>query len=119
MVWIAFNPGNRNLCWNNLLDNAIKFTKKGQIKFGCKIINNNLKVYVEDTGVGINPENIDSIFQRFTQEEKELSNKIGGLGLGLSIAQENAKLIDAQLSVESIKREGTSFYLTLPINREC
>lgn len=101
---------------SNLLDNAVKFTKEGQIKFGCKIGDNNLKVYVKDTGVGINSGNIDSIFQRFTQEAKEPSTKTGGLGLGLSIAYENAKLIDAQLSVKSVKGKGSTFYLTLPIS---
>jgi len=98
---------------SNLLDNAIKFTTEGQIAFGCYKKDNTLTIYVEDSGVGIKEENQKQIFNRFIQEEQELSNKTGGLGLGLSIALENAKLIGGDIKVDSTKGQGSTFYFTL------
>lgn len=98
----------------NLLENALKFTDHGFVNFGYIVENDRLLLYVKDTGVGIAPENIDSIFDRFVQEEKELSRKHGGLGLGLSISRENALLMGGNITVESIKRKGSIFYLNIP-----
>ncbi len=99
---------------NNLLDNAFKFTEKGRIELGYKQFDHKIVIYIKDTGVGISEDNLDSIFQKFAQEEKEISNKVDGLGLGLSIAQENAKLIDAKILVESQKGHGSTFRLVFP-----
>ncbi|MCW3785633.1 response regulator [Plebeiibacterium sediminum] len=98
----------------NLLDNAFKFTTEGHIEFGYKQFDSQLVIYIKDTGVGINKENLENIFERFSQEEKEISNKVDGLGLGLSIAQENALLINARILVESEKGKGSTFRLVLP-----
>ena len=98
----------------NLLENALKFTDHGFVNFGYIVENDRLVLYIKDTGVGIAPENIDSIFDRFVQEEKELSRKHGGLGLGLSISRENALLMGGNITVESIKVEGSAFYLDIP-----
>jgi len=98
----------------NLLDNAIKFTSEGYIELGYYTENKNLVIYVKDTGVGISSENYKNIFNRFSQEEKQLSQKSGGLGLGLSIAKENTELIGGTISLKSIKGKGTTFYVTIP-----
>jgi len=98
---------------SNLLDNAIKFTNEGLIELGSNKENGTIKIYVKDTGIGIPENSIQTIFQRFSQAEKDAVNKSGGLGLGLSIAQENAKLINGELSVESKIGEGSTFCLTL------
>ncbi len=99
---------------SNLIENAIKFTHEGHIKIGYQLVGNNITIFVEDTGVGIQDKNKEAIFIRFSQEEKDISNKVGGLGLGLSIATENAKLIKANISLESEKHKGSTFNVSLP-----
>ncbi|WP_372775593.1 ABC transporter substrate binding protein [Mangrovibacterium sp.] len=98
----------------NLLDNALKFTNKGHIEMGYTCSENELTFFVSDTGVGISDKNMSHIFERFAQEEKELSRRFGGLGLGLSISQENAQLLGGTISVESKKHQGSTFYVTIP-----
>ncbi len=104
---------------NNLLENAIKFTSEGFIEFGYNIVqihnkNSNLEIYVKDSGIGIRSENIETIFEKFSQEEKELSQKTGGLGLGLSIAKENAELLGGNITVKSEKEKGSTFLVNIP-----
>jgi PAS domain S-box-containing protein len=99
---------------SNLLENALKFTNRGFIEFGYFKKENNLIIYVKDTGVGISEKNKEIIFERFSQEEKEISKKQGGLGLGLSISKENARLLGGDIKLESIKGKGSTFYLSIP-----
>ncbi len=98
----------------NLLENALKFTYEGFIKIGYKLKGKNLEFYVKDTGIGIDPANRELIFERFSQEEKDLSRKFGGLGLGLSIARANAELLGGTIRVESEKGKGSTFYVSIP-----
>lgn len=85
---------------SNLLVNAVKFTKKGFIEFGYThmvsnhALNSNeeaIQFFVKDTGIGIEPEKQETIFEKFSQAETNLSRQYGGLGLGLSIAKENCQ----------------------------
>lgn len=99
---------------SNLLDNALKFTKTGYVEFGYAKKGENIILYVKDTGIGISPSNIKNIFDRFSQEEKELSRNYGGLGLGLSISRENAYLLGGDITLKSEKGKGSVFYLTIP-----
>jgi PAS domain S-box-containing protein len=101
---------------SNLIENAIKFTHEGYIEFGYKLKNkkNKLEFYIKDTGIGIAKDKHRTIFDRFSQEEKELSKNVGGLGLGLSIAKENAKLLGGKIWVESEKGKGSTFFFTIP-----
>ena len=99
---------------NNLIDNALKFTNNGFVEFGYNLEGKNIVFYVKDTGIGIHKENHDLIFEKFSQAEKGLTNKVGGLGLGLSIANENTSLMDGKLSLESELGKGSVFYVTLP-----
>ncbi len=99
---------------NNLLENALKFTNKGFIEFGCRIKNEELIIYVKDTGIGIKPANQQKIFERFTQEEKGISRNFGGLGLGLSIAKENVELLGGKINLTSEKGKGSTFFVHLP-----
>ncbi len=103
----------------NLVGNAIKYTNKGsvtiQIKYK-KIVNNSIKIELEitDTGIGISPENISSIFGRFNQAENNTTRKYGGTGLGLSIVKELVELQKGSIAVESTINKGTSFFVTIP-----
>ncbi|SNR40678.1 PAS domain S-box-containing protein [Lutibacter agarilyticus] len=101
---------------SNLLENALKFTNKGEIRFGYTLTNTNLEIFVKDTGIGIAPEKQEIIFDRFSQEEKNLAQNVGGLGLGLSIAKENTELLGGEISVKSKKWEGATFMISLPYN---
>jgi len=99
---------------SNILENSIKFTPNGFIEFGYKIQDKNIIIHIADTGIGIDKRKQKKVFERFSQEENDLSKKYGGLGLGLSIARENAKLLGGNITFESEKGEGTTFFITIP-----
>lgn len=107
-----------NKILSNLLENALKYTNVGSIEFGYNLKNKNepskLEIYVKDTGVGIKPKDQKIIFERFVRTGKEVSKKVKGLGLGLSIAKENTMLLGGEITVESIKGKGTTFFVTIP-----
>lgn len=108
---------------SNLLENAIKFTEKGSVEFGYSIIKTNhglksdvevIQFFVKDTGIGIEKEKQKNIFEKFTQAESHLSRQFGGLGLGLSIANENALLMGGIIGLNSERGIGSTFTLTIP-----
>ncbi len=103
-----------NKILSNLLENALKFTNEGFIEFGYTVVNNEIEIYVKDTGIGVKTDNQKKIFERFAQEEKGLSRKVGGLGLGLSIAKENAELLGGKILLKSEKGNGSTFFVTIP-----
>ncbi len=99
---------------SNLLENAIRYTHEGFVEFGYFCENNELLLYVKDSGIGIAKDKQDIIFERFKQADIERSQKAGGLGLGLSIARENTELLGGIISVESAPGKGTTFRVQLP-----
>ncbi|ASB48254.1 PAS domain S-box protein [Alkalitalea saponilacus] len=99
---------------SNLLENALKFTSNGFIEFGYCVENELFKIFVKDTGIGIAPKNHQMVFERFSQEDEEVSNKHGGLGLGLSISKENAQLLGGNITLESEKSKGSTFIVSIP-----
>ena len=107
-----------NKILSNLLENALKFTNEGFIEFGYQLKNSSdnveLEIFVKDTGIGIKPEKHELIFERFSQAEKEMSKKVGGLGLGLSIAKENTELLGGEIRVVSEMMKGATFFITIP-----
>ncbi|WP_103070419.1 hybrid sensor histidine kinase/response regulator [Aquimarina sediminis] len=103
-----------NKILHSLIDNAIKFTTKGMIEISCKIVQNKLMITVKDTGIGIKPEDQELIFRNFSQSEKEVTKSYDGLGLGLSIAKKNAKLLGGDISFSSMLNKGSVFEILLP-----
>ncbi|PKQ61703.1 hypothetical protein BZG02_14865 [Labilibaculum filiforme] len=99
---------------DNLIDNAIKYTLKGAIEFGCEIKENQLLFFVKDSGIGIAPEYQDKIFDRFHRAEIETTKTIGGAGLGLSICKGNLDLLGGDIWVESKLGIGSKFFFTIP-----
>lgn len=99
---------------SNLLENALKFTHAGTIEFGYSLKGDDIEFYVKDTGIGIGVEKQGKIFERFSQAENKLSRSADGLGLGLSIAKENAELLGGNIRLVSNENEGSVFYVTFP-----
>ena len=99
---------------SNLLENAMKFTSEGCIEFGYKMEGNNLVFFITDTGVGISADKQEKIFERFAQVENRLSGNVSGLGLGLSIAKENAELLGGSIRLESEEGKGSAFFVSIP-----
>jgi CheY-like chemotaxis protein/two-component sensor histidine kinase len=102
----------------NLINNAIKFTSKGQVEIGCKLGSSRQTVilYVRDTGIGIAPEHYDLIFDQFRQVDGSNTRKFGGTGLGLSICKNLVKLMCGRIWVESKPGEGSLFQVELPLS---
>jgi len=107
--------------FSNLIKNALKFTHQGEIEFGnvSAISNNsnhrNMKFYVKDTGIGIYPEQMQYIFERFRQGSESLNRKFEGTGLGLSISKAFAEVLGGNIWVESEPGNGSIFYFDFPL----
>lgn len=99
---------------SNLLENAFKYTNKGNVELGYKIENSELHIYVKDTGIGIPKTKQQLIFERFARNNIDLANNIGGLGLGLSIAKENTELLGGIIELQSELGVGSVFTIKLP-----
>jgi signal transduction histidine kinase len=109
----------------NLVGNAIKFTNHGRIEIRVSCLESNsgeasMYLAVEDTGIGIAPEKVNLIFERFTQLEGHLSRRFGGLGLGLTIVKQLVELMGGLVGVDSEPDKGSVFWvnLTLPLDTQ-
>lgn len=98
----------------NLLGNAVKFTERGSIRLSYQLDDEAIRISVSDTGIGIAPDRLESIFTPFNQCGEEVSRRFGGTGLGLSISRKLADLLGGDISVESEPGEGSCFTLDLP-----
>ena len=94
----------------NFLTNASKFTYAGEIRLGFERTDKNIRVYVKDTGIGIEPEKVDHVFERFVK----LNSFAQGTGLGLSICQMIIEKIGGEIGVTSELGKGSTFYFTIP-----
>ncbi|MDR1866197.1 MAG: PAS domain S-box protein [Bacteroidales bacterium] len=99
---------------SNLIGNAVKFTEKGFIRFGYRQSSPAmLEFVVEDSGIGLPPDQLEVIFERFRQAELTNSRKYGGTGLGLTISRSLVQMMGGDITVESVQGEGASFYFTI------
>ncbi len=104
--------------FTNLLDNALKFTEAGEIQFGYYSSDENtLTCFVSDSGLGIDPEYKDKIFEVFRQAEPPPERIFRGTGLGLAICRGNAKLLGGDIWVESEQGKGSKFYFSVNYNQ--
>jgi two-component system phosphate regulon sensor histidine kinase PhoR len=100
----------------NLLDNAIKYTEKGGITVSLLQRNGRVLIEVQDTGIGIPPEHLPRIFERFYVVDASRSKQLGGTGLGLSIVKHIVLLHSGAIEVASTPGQGTKIIITLPVN---
>ena len=103
----------------NLLSNAVKFTEGGgHVSIRLAEVDNSLRVSITDTGVGISPDFISQVFQRFKQADPSAARRHGGLGLGLALVREIVHMHGGSVDVQSAGlRAGTTFTVMLPARR--
>jgi len=105
----------------NLAGNAIKFTPSGHVLLSAESAGNDnqgralIRVAVKDTGIGIPPEKVTQLFEKFMQVDTSTTRKYGGTGLGLAISKQLAELMGGSVHVESRLREGSTFSFVLPL----
>jgi len=107
------------LLLRNLIDNAVKYNKKGgKVRVLAKKEENKQVLEVEDTGIGIPPEHVPFIFERFYRVDKGRSKEMGGTGLGLSIVKHIVFLHGGEIRVHSKPGEGSRFSVIIPIYKK-
>jgi two-component system phosphate regulon sensor histidine kinase PhoR len=99
----------------NLMDNAVRYTERGEIMITLKAEAQVFVMEVRDTGIGISEEHLPRVFERFYVADKSRSRQLGGTGLGLSIAKHIAQLHGGKIEVESTPGKGTTFRIFLPL----
>ena len=101
----------------NLVSNALKFTDHGEVKVSVGRVRGSLILTVSETGIGIAPDNLATLFQKFEQADASTTRRFGGTGLGLSICRDLAELMGGKIEVDSVPGEGATFRATLPLVR--
>jgi adenylate cyclase len=101
----------------NLLSNACKFTKQGEVKLRVKKAvdgRNWIEIAVADTGIGMTPEQQAKLFEEFTQADSATARQYGGTGLGLAITRKLARMMGGDVTVQSEPGKGSAFTVRLP-----
>jgi two-component system, sensor histidine kinase len=114
-VWAAVDPHYMRMVFENLLSNAIKYTpSNGHLTLAVRRTPAHVTVRVSDTGVGVDPALLDSIFEKFTRVENELSTDVNGSGVGLYLTKKIVELHKGSIDVHSIPGQGSSFTVRIP-----
>lgn len=116
---IVCDAGKLQQILNNFIGNAIKFTTEGKVTVqvsmdGTSSNMDRVRFEVMDTGIGINENVIQKLFNRFVQADSSTSRKFGGTGLGLAICKELSILMDGEVGCESIENQGSTFWISIP-----
>jgi CheY-like chemotaxis protein/two-component sensor histidine kinase/HPt (histidine-containing phosphotransfer) domain-containing protein len=106
----------------NLVGNSLKFTPQGRVDLKCEVVTDyanfqKILIKVIDTGIGMDQKYIETIFKKFSQEDKAVTRKFGGTGLGMAITKELVSLMHGDITIESEKGKGTTFFITLPLEK--
>lgn len=117
---LSGDPVRINQVLLNLMGNAIKFTEHGGIDVQALVVERNeqhsiIKFSVSDTGIGLSPDDRKMLFIPFTQADASTTRKYGGTGLGLTISKHLVELMDGEISVESEKGIGSTFWFNIPL----
>jgi CheY-like chemotaxis protein/anti-sigma regulatory factor (Ser/Thr protein kinase) len=114
--WINTDKNKLSSILTNLIKNAIKFTREGQITIGCRNNGDLIEMHVKDTGIGIPAERQIAIFNRFEQADIEDKQVHEGSGLGLAIAKSYVEMLGGNIWVESEENKGSAFFFTISCN---
>ena len=113
---LAFGDAGRvTQCLMNLAGNSLKFTKAGKVEISVALKDGNLVYRVADTGIGIPPDKIGSLFTEFKQTDATIASEYGGTGLGLSISKKFVEMHGGRIWVESEPGRGSAFIFELPL----
>ncbi len=99
----------------NLVGNAIRYTESGEVCISCIADGQKIRIEVSDTGVGIPPDALETIFEEYFQLENPVRDRRKGLGLGLAIVRQIARLLEHELDVHSTPKQGSTFSVTVPL----
>jgi CheY-like chemotaxis protein/anti-sigma regulatory factor (Ser/Thr protein kinase) len=102
---------------SNLVSNALKFTECGEVEVIARRVGEDVELSVSDTGLGMTPDSIATLFEKFTQAEASTTRRFGGTGLGLAICRDLVELMGGRIDVESAPGDGSLFIVTLPLPR--
>ena len=97
-----------------LVSNAIRYTNQGEVKVRCRRKPDGLRITVEDSGIGIAPDQIGRIFDEFYRVDNDPVARDGGLGLGLAIVDRSVNLLGTRMDVQSAPGQGSRFSLLVP-----
>lgn len=105
----------------NFVSNAVKFTEDGEVRLSVEILERRedelvVSILVKDTGIGMTPEQLDGIFDRFVQADDSTTRRFGGTGLGMSLSREISRLMGGEIEVTSALEVGTRARLTIPLS---
>lgn len=116
------DPARLTQILNNLFSNALKFTEEGKVELDISVVEDlgdsiRIQISLSDTGIGIEPERVETIFDSFTQASQNTKRLFGGTGLGLTISKQLTELQGGTISVESEEGKGSTFYVELTFEK--
>jgi CheY-like chemotaxis protein/HPt (histidine-containing phosphotransfer) domain-containing protein len=120
--WLLGDPLRIGQVLLNLASNAVKFTERGRVTVRVRVLSASdtvcrLRFEVRDTGIGIEPDTLDRLFQPFTQADASTTRRFGGTGLGLSISKHLVERMGGRIGAESTPGQGSLFWFELPLER--
>jgi CheY-like chemotaxis protein len=122
--WVRGDPGRLRQILTNLVGNAIKFTENGEVLTTVTLVDSGgddvarVRFAVQDTGIGIPPDKLDTIFEEFSQADAATTRRYGGTGLGLAICRRLVRMMGGELQVRSTLGAGSEFSFTIPLTVE-
>jgi signal transduction histidine kinase/FixJ family two-component response regulator len=114
-MWMSGDDHRVRQILRNLVSNAVKFTEHGAVHVGVSGQDGAFRLVVTDTGIGIAPEALETLFEPFVQADDGTTRRFGGTGLGLSITRDLIELMGGTVSVTSVVDQGTTFVVELPL----
>ena len=117
------DPGRIRQVLTNLLGNAVKFTAKGEVVLRLSLVSEDeyratIRCAVQDTGIGIDQDKSQALFDAFTQADSSVTRKFGGTGLGLAISKQLVELMNGEIGVTSVPGRGSEFWVTLSLTKQ-